>query len=501
MTDWTLVGGDPAPGDVAAIKTCAVRLRKSAKDAMVLKGALERIQRNSEELRWHGEGGDAFRARLRDLPGFLGLLCDSHEELAAAFDQYAATLGGLQSWAAQLLQMATKAQSDGAAGRQHLDSANAALRDAATRRDSAHTEVTRAHAQWTSYAQTPGADPAQTAHLHQRWIDVQVVATRADSTLGRAREDVGRWQRSVADSDERLRIARAETEKMRGQSQDARRQLARRVSGASDIRIPDDPLLTVAFHYAVDVLRPSGDTDKFIRFLSGLSQLAQWIGMIPIPGLSLVAGTIATGLAIVILFGRVLQALYGQRSWSAIAGDTLNVALTATSMIPMSKSIEKASLLSQAKRWIWYDDARHAVGGWRTVHAAPKVAQELLKLYPELSPSTLYRVGMVLTWTKDARDVGDNVVKATDLYYDMKGKSWSALPEIVAAHGVDAVYGEGTAANLKAAAQSAAQGDVAGAVAGSFDALAGDGTLEKLSQAGDDLAKGDIVKGIGDLGD
>ncbi len=537
MTDWGPIGGDPAPGHVAAIRDSSSKLRTSAKDAILLKGALERIQRNSQELRWHGEGGDAFRGRLRDLPAFLGLLTDSHEALSTALTQYAATLDGLQVWAAQILQMAVKAQADAANARHRHDSAAGGVRDASARRDAAHRASAAARSLWNTAVHSPTPDPTQTALLHQKWVAAQSVATRADAALSNARADLEHCARDVANADERLRIARGEADKIRGQAADARRHTARLVNDASHIHIPDDPLYSTIWHATVEVLRPNSATETYLRFLGGLSQALQWIGMIPIPGLSVVTGTIATGLAITILFGRVLQALYGQRPWGSIAGETLKVLLTATSMIPMGKALGSSSLMGQAKRVIWYNDARHAVGGWRQVAVAPKLTSELLKQFPGIAPSTVYRVGTVLHWTAEAKGTADKVAQVADfgfgVYYDLKGQSWSSLPAVVGTHGVDAVYGDGTSDHIKAAVHDLGRGDVQGAAGEATDIIYGDGTaghiqagmeaassgnapdaidegarailgddtMDKVTTAGDDIRSGDIIKGIGDLGE
>jgi len=505
VTDWSVLGGELAPGNVAAILASSAKLRSSASHAVVLKGSLERIQRSSQSLRWHGEGGDAFRARLKDIPHYLGILTDSHEELSVALRNYAGTLEGLQSWAAQVIQLALKAQADGANARQNQAAAAGRVRDASTRRDAAHRAAATALSLWNRYQHSPGADPNRTALLHQQWVTDQRFAAKADMALANARAEQEFWRKRVADADERSRIANSEAGKIREQALDARRATRRRVAAAANIRIPEDPLLQQFLSTAVEVLRPNSATETYLRFLSGLSQTAQWIGMIPIPALSLVMGTIATALEIVILVGRIQQAAYGQRPWTDVAKDAGEVVITAASMIPMSKALEKSSLLGQAKRGIWYDDARHAVGDWRKVKVAPKLMHDLLRHYPELSPTTVYRVGIVLHWTNEAADAADNVARVADfgygVYYNMKGRSWDEFPDVVSSHAVDAVYGDATAEHLKAATEAALDGNVSQTVDQSARALVGDQTTDAVIAAVHDAVDGDAIKAIGDLGD
>jgi hypothetical protein len=120
--------------------------------------------------------------------------------------------------------------------------------------------------------------------------------------------------------------------------------------------------------------------------LSGeVSTLALLVAFIPVVGAP-VAGAMqgtAKVLSVVSLAGHAARAANGDESWSTSAADLAWLVVpaganrVAGAMSKDAKGFKDADTLSNAKRAIWYDDARHATGPvfHSHVHVVPKLSK------------------------------------------------------------------------------------------------------------------------------
>lgn len=68
MTDWGLIGGDPAPGSVAAAQGLAESLRTVARKAVGVQQRLRSLADFGLSSTWEGLSADAFAAQMDELP-------------------------------------------------------------------------------------------------------------------------------------------------------------------------------------------------------------------------------------------------------------------------------------------------------------------------------------------------------------------------------------------------------------------------------------------------
>src|SRR4051794_3800589 len=110
MSDWSLVGGDPAPGYPDEIRAIATRYRTLADNGENARTELSAVGSQADSLCWTGDAADKFRAELDgDVLENLQKLFDSYSLATTTLQNYAAELDRIQEQARVELQKATAA--------------------------------------------------------------------------------------------------------------------------------------------------------------------------------------------------------------------------------------------------------------------------------------------------------------------------------------------------------------------------------------------------------
>src|SRR5579875_1714674 len=100
--DWSILGGNPTPGDPDAIRSIARTLRDLGDGVANQNRLLRSIGGDSESI-WTGPAADAFRPHVAKLPGQLDKLTVSYHDAADALDGYWPRLESAQQMAVQAL--------------------------------------------------------------------------------------------------------------------------------------------------------------------------------------------------------------------------------------------------------------------------------------------------------------------------------------------------------------------------------------------------------------
>lgn len=92
MSEWDLIGGNPAPGDPDHILDLGDSFREVAKDAIAVKNRLSTTSRRGISSMWTGEGAEAFLAKLEELP----------EMSLKVFESFSTAGGAMRTFANEL---------------------------------------------------------------------------------------------------------------------------------------------------------------------------------------------------------------------------------------------------------------------------------------------------------------------------------------------------------------------------------------------------------------
>jgi hypothetical protein len=95
-------GGDPVPADLDAVRALGGLLAGTAEAAASISRAVEGIAGGVDSSVWSGESADAFRSKLRDLPGLVGKVERSYGDAAEAVRLFLVTAGPVRADAAGL---------------------------------------------------------------------------------------------------------------------------------------------------------------------------------------------------------------------------------------------------------------------------------------------------------------------------------------------------------------------------------------------------------------
>lgn len=107
--DWSVFGGNPAPGDPDTVRSIGSRLRDLADSVEAQNRLLRSVGGDSESV-WVGPAANAFRPHLHKLPGQLDKLTTSYRDAADALDGYWPRLQAAQQLAVQAWHRAQAAQ-------------------------------------------------------------------------------------------------------------------------------------------------------------------------------------------------------------------------------------------------------------------------------------------------------------------------------------------------------------------------------------------------------
>lgn len=132
--DWTLLGGDPAPGDPAAVRATAERLLHAALQAIAAERSTTMFATAVRDGSWRGAAATSVAAAVTSVGPEVALFVDAGQAAGRALQGWANVLESVQASALDLLATATAAEADRAAAEEHLE----ALRADRTARASEH---------------------------------------------------------------------------------------------------------------------------------------------------------------------------------------------------------------------------------------------------------------------------------------------------------------------------------------------------------------------------
>lgn len=229
MSDWALVGGNPAPGDVGQMRLRVGHLDRATSALREASSELSRISRGTDEADWRGTSADAFREVIDLFRYDLRPIAGSFERVSKAVNGYASEVEDLQARARQALRRAEVAHSKERQAERDLDAARAALnRQRSTVRSAEWNQRTHA---LTSGAETfldPSLAEAQ-ARESQRLAEV---SRRARASAVEAESTAKRFENDVANFRVDLGSAKREVQGIRHEWEDRSKSSARVVDGA-----------------------------------------------------------------------------------------------------------------------------------------------------------------------------------------------------------------------------------------------------------------------------
>lgn len=211
MTDWSLVGGHPAPGSPEGVETVGAAFTRLAGLVDDVRQDLKQTGARSGVGGWQGEAGDAFRKQISALPGELMSISVSYRQGAAAMRTYAVALRRQQVAASRAVGQAEEAAAEVARAERARDEAQAQihsldgrLRQARAQRDRAQAQYNAAPDAETRSALSPGLDAAR------------ALVRRLEADLRAATAERDRQDRALRNARDRLEDAQADAERVRG---------------------------------------------------------------------------------------------------------------------------------------------------------------------------------------------------------------------------------------------------------------------------------------------
>lgn len=508
--DWSALGGNPAPGDLAVVRALGQLMTNSARDSYTTEDQLRRLQYATQDMSWVGEAANSMEHRFDNLPPYLRILGDASSAAAAAFQTYLGSLTDLQNAAQRGLVSAQTALTDKGVAETGLSNNEPALTAALTERARLRHTVSELARQQVSLQSAGLEQTPQAQSIAAELASAKGALASAEIRASDAAAVTSKFRKQMADADERLRAAQGLASAIRDGFTAATKKFVAQLNSAGQISIPEDPALLRLGRWIKDVERPTKDLQTFLNVLGGINAVLSWVSYIPVVGAFAAAAEVA--LDVVVLFGETLQALYGQRSWASVGGQVVTAALDAAAILPVAKELESGSIVSKKmgvlKRALNYDDATKATGSIRKVHVAPKFDAKVLKQYPGISAESLYQVSVAMHFVGFVHHNLDSAAKGylagNGVYLDVQHGGWAALPESIGRRGTDMIFGDGTAEHISNAMDAASKGDVHRTITESLHAIP---TTDKamdaantLSTAAQDAGQGDVVQAVTDLG-
>jgi len=132
VTDWSILGGNPAPGTPATFDAIAQALGPIVDHGESSSQSIRAMAQQTGLSIWLGAAAEAFAESVHVIPTDLDDLVTAHQRAISALSDYSAALSPLQRQAAQALSRALSAQND-------IDSSTSALKSAQSRYDAADT--------------------------------------------------------------------------------------------------------------------------------------------------------------------------------------------------------------------------------------------------------------------------------------------------------------------------------------------------------------------------
>ncbi|MGZ4531126.1 MAG: hypothetical protein ACXVXP_02110 [Mycobacteriaceae bacterium] len=212
MSDWDVIGGDPAPGSPDTVAAAAAVLSRVSSMASEARQALLGADGELDVSRWRGTAADAFRQDVSTLPRDLGDVAISYEEASAALLAYERALQSAQLAAASIRAAATQAASDATHARAQQGRAEQAAAGARSQLNSAVYRLSVLRKQIAL-----ATDPAARAALQASANAEQSSVARHEADLGLAQAAHDRHARDAAEAQDRLGDAIRQAESIRRQ--------------------------------------------------------------------------------------------------------------------------------------------------------------------------------------------------------------------------------------------------------------------------------------------
>jgi hypothetical protein len=236
VTDWSLLGGNPAPGSTDTFEALAEALQPIADLAQSTNDSLRVMARQGGSSVWSGSAADAFAESVRVLPMDLGELGAAHRAAVGALCDYAGTLSYLQLQAAEALACAQSAETD-------IGSASASRAAAASRYSEA------AHRYWSYRSEVDvleieraaadlAGDQAASARLELEIASTTEACNAAWAEQSAAAVDIRAAQTALDSAQAQLSDAQASANRIASDRLEAAELLANRLSAAAEFSVP-----------------------------------------------------------------------------------------------------------------------------------------------------------------------------------------------------------------------------------------------------------------------
>jgi hypothetical protein len=282
VTDWSILGGDPAPGGADTFEFVANALGPITEIGQSSADFIRSMAGQAGSNLWSGIAASAFGESVHAMPRDLGDLVVAHQTAMRSLTDYAATLRSLQQQAAQVLSNALSAQ-------RSADSAQARLESAEGRYNSANEQYWIYHSKVDvleverDVANAAGEHAVSATLSHQIALAVES-RNAAWSARAAAQSDIQSAQSALNSARQDLANQQAAARSIASERQSAADTLAALLSSASEFvigkrswidRVEKDFVSVADFQWrAADrtirstgrsLLRVGGDVDSFAR--------------------------------------------------------------------------------------------------------------------------------------------------------------------------------------------------------------------------------------------
>lgn len=220
MTDWEIIGGDPAPGSPGGVEAAVAAFDKVVSHVEKIRDGLRRAGAEHSIVTWKGEASEKFRSQLKTLPRDLDLIAVSYRQASAALRSYASVLRDRQQDAVKIRESAGQAAADSRRAESERDRCQGEADALESRLRSA-----RAHRDRTQRLYNEATDPAVRSTLSAQLGSARAVVVRLESDQRAAKAARDRHERERRAALERLekqrRAASVIRERMRQAAESA----------------------------------------------------------------------------------------------------------------------------------------------------------------------------------------------------------------------------------------------------------------------------------------
>ena len=211
MSDWDLIGGDPAPGDPGSIRTLAREIQSTAERAHEARVALDGCTTDILSIGWAGDSATKFHSVFEPMAPSLGLMAESFELASSALGSHAGRLDQLKTEVAQALARARVARQRRDAAGPQLDAARASV----NRLNSELNAVSAAERRNIIVAPLYATDPASAVAHAQDLQRLQSTYRAVAGALNGERARAGSLQRELESANGELNAARSTADRIR----------------------------------------------------------------------------------------------------------------------------------------------------------------------------------------------------------------------------------------------------------------------------------------------